>query len=815
MMLETRILMKMIVVLFLLSALPCGLYSQYQNVMVSNPNNSDPNEVSITINPVNPSNIAAGANINYYYYSTNSGSSWIQGSLASSLTVWGDPALTFDVNGHLYFGHLTNPVGSAFIDRIVVQKSTNGGVSWNDGAGIGLNLPKQQDKEWLGVDMTNSVYRNNIYMAWTEFDSYGSENTTDSSRILFSRSTDAGQTWTTPLKINDVSGDCFDEDNTVEGAVPAVGPNGEVYTSWAGPLGIMFDRSLDGGVTFGQDIFVASQPGGWDFPISGIYRSNGLPITACDVSNSPYNGRIYVLWADQRNGASNTDVFIVKSTDGGDTWESPVRVNHDNSNRHQFFPWMAIDQATGYIYVTFYDRRNTSGDATEVWMAKSTDGGNTFSNFKVSESAFTPNQQVFFGDYNGIAAMNGKVYPIWMRMVNSSRSIWTALVNDVPIVAYPLRDTTLLKNFGKVYITKLSSIFSDNDSPSLQYSASNLSTGVTAEIGHDTLYVLSSGDFVGSVNLRVSAQDGSLSVADTFTVNISPYASAQLSIGALASPVVNVVRFAVGSDSALNNLAVSVNAQPLAMVKEGALYFGNYTINTIGTLQFHVQATDAHAFALEVNKDYQVSQFDKAVTFENYKIQAKGNGYLILNRTNADNIPGNWRSLGSGVEWFSTGNVDELEIELNYSGAISKPLEESKIGVYQWNNGEWVYSGGEGNNGKVSATVANGNRIAVFYNPDHEMLPKEFVLAQNYPNPFNPLTTIRYEVPAESRITIKVYNLLGQEIKTLLNTTKMAGRYEVQWDGKNEYGKEAASGLYLYRLETGKIHKTRKMLFIK
>jgi hypothetical protein len=71
----------------------------------------------------------------------------------------------------------------------------------------------------------------------------------------------------------------------------SVGPNGEIFLAWSGPLGIMFDKSTDGGVTFGKEVFVTSQPGGRDFNVPGIYRCNGLPITACDVSNSPIGVR--------------------------------------------------------------------------------------------------------------------------------------------------------------------------------------------------------------------------------------------------------------------------------------------------------------------------------------------------------------------------------------------------------------------------------------------------------------------------------------------------------------------------------------------
>jgi hypothetical protein len=410
------------------------LRAQYQNVRVSNPGGSsyDHEEVSIAINPTNPLNLAAGANLSLYYYSTNGGLNWTQGNLSSSFGVWGDPCLVFDAFGNLYYGHLSNPGSPGYwIDRIVVQKSTNGGASWNNGIGIGYNPPtRNQDKEWLAVDVTNSPYRHTLYMAWTEFDNYGSSNPADSSRILFSRSINGGATWSTPMRISDRLGDCIDSDNTVEGAVPAVGPNGEVYVAWAGPLGLMFDRSLDGGITFGTDVFISTQPGGWDFDVSGIYRANGLPITACDVSNSPHRGTIYVNWSDQRYGADNTDIFIARSTDGGATWSTPKRVNDDVTTRQQFFTWMTIDQSTGNLYVVFYDRRGTTGNATDVYMARSTDGGETFSNFKVSQTSFTPTASIFFGDYTNIAAMNGKIYPIWMRLDGSSLSVWTALVTD-------------------------------------------------------------------------------------------------------------------------------------------------------------------------------------------------------------------------------------------------------------------------------------------------------------------------------------------------------------------------------------------------
>jgi len=264
---------KVWLIAFLFLLFSDSVFSQFPNIQINQTSSSiEPEEVSIAINPTNPLNLAAGANIDYYFYSHDGGYTWEEGYLTSSFGVWGDPSLTFDASGNLYFAHLSNPPFGYWIDRIVVQKSSNGGVSWNDGVGVGFSPTKEQDKEWITADLTNSAFQNNLYMAWTEFDDYGSANPQDSSRIIFSRSSDGGLSWPQTIRISDLGGDCLDSDNTVEGAVPAIGPEGEVYLSWSGPAGIMFDKSIDGGLTFGSDILVTDQPGGWDFNIPGIYR---------------------------------------------------------------------------------------------------------------------------------------------------------------------------------------------------------------------------------------------------------------------------------------------------------------------------------------------------------------------------------------------------------------------------------------------------------------------------------------------------------------------------------------------------------------
>ena len=405
-------------------------HAQFTNVMLTG--TGSPNEPSIMIDPNNLNRLVAGSNLSFFYYSTNAGANWTKGTLTSTYGVWGDPCIVVDTLGNFYFFHLSNPPGGDWIDRIVCQKSTDGGVTWSNGTYFGLRTPaKAEDKHWVVIDRTN----NNIYVSWTEFDDYGTSVPTDSSRILFVKSTDGSATWSAPLRLDKLGGDCVDEDNTVEGAVPTVGPNGEIYDAWSGPLvrnttfGIFFNKSTDQGATWlSEPIYVGDQPGGWDYMISGLSRCNGLPYTDCDISGGPYNGNIYINFTDQRNGTTDTDVWIYKSTNGGANWSSAIRVNDDPAGKQQFMSSMDIDQTTGDLYVLFYDRRAYSNNQTDVYLARSTDGGATFQNIKISSSPFIP-VSGFFGDYTDITAHNGIVRPIWTRNDGSSLSIWTALID--------------------------------------------------------------------------------------------------------------------------------------------------------------------------------------------------------------------------------------------------------------------------------------------------------------------------------------------------------------------------------------------------
>ena len=98
--------------------------------------------------------------------------------------------------------------------------------------------------------------------------------------------------------------------------------------------------------------------------------------------------------------------------------------------------------------------------------------------------------------------------------------------------------------------------------------------------------------------------------------------------------------------------------------------------------------------------------------------------------------------------------------------------------------------------------------------PEH-FIPEEFSLRQNYPNPFNPVTTLRYDIPENSHVTITIYDMLGRQVKTLINQTQNPGYKSIIWDATNDYGKTMGAGVYLYQIHTGKFTQTKKMILLK
>ncbi len=167
--------------------------------------------------------------------------------------------------------------------------------------------------------------------------------------------------------------------------------------------------------------------------------------------------------------------------------------------------------------------------------------------------------------------------------------------------------------------------------------------------------------------------------------------------------------------------------------------------------------------------------------------------------------------------WVAGGALAGTRIARTSDGGLTWDVQPHGLGtqsislnsVYMFDSQEGWIVGEDGTilktmNGGVTLVAAEGN-----------ILPEFFQLHQNYPNPLNPSTTIRYEVPSRSHVILKIYNLLGQEVSTLIDEEKSPGRFTVQWDARNRFGQHVSSGVYLYRLVAGDFVQARKMLLLR
>jgi hypothetical protein len=421
-------------------------------------------EVSIDVNPTDPSNqviVGHDASLETMntFYTTDGGLTWspvIIGNATDGLTsnFRFDPTVAFDDDGNVYVGYgaRTARPGGGTQRTVVVCRSTDGGASYPPCTSISttpdINGLPGNDKWHLatGPDPITPTQQN-VYIAWTQ-------NITEASgtdqRIVVSRSTDGGLTWSAPIIINDPSiagtrsGNLF--------ADPAVGPNGELYVAWhdisAGQVWI--DRSTDGGLTFGIDVLATSSAAGFktSIPAQPDRGVGVMPTIDTDRSGGPFDGRIYLAYSDLGAGGPNDfNVLVRSSTDRGLTWTAPAVVHDDGGTNSQFLPWVDVDQQTGQVVAVWYDARNDANNKkVEVFLAVSDDGGATWKpNVLVSDNPSdmsVDNPDRYGGnflEYIGVASLGGTAFPVWADNSESPGDL-DYFTDQIPIGTAPTCD---------------------------------------------------------------------------------------------------------------------------------------------------------------------------------------------------------------------------------------------------------------------------------------------------------------------------------------------------------------------------------------
>ncbi len=193
---------------------------------------------------------------------------------------------------------------------------------------------------------------------------------------------------------------------------------------------------------------------------------------------------------------------------------------------------------------------------------------------------------------------------------------------------------------------------------------------------------------------------------------------------------------------------------------------------------------------------------------------------LSLNTENAHTIG---RYTYTESQYFK-GRIDEVRIwdHARTQEEILADMHTDLTGTEEGLVAYWNFDDGTANDGTANGydgTLMGEAEIitqpSVNVDPIISKLPKQCILKQNYPNPFNPTTAISYQLPQRSKVTLKIYNLLGKAVRTLVDKDQIAGSYSVIWDMHDDNGQMVSSGIYMYRLHTSDYMETRKMILIR
>lgn len=396
-------------------------------------------ETYITVNSARPNMLAAGSNEIFRlpmrgYFSPDGGSTWggvdlpLPAAKGNGVTFGSDPSLAFDSRGNLFYSYIVVFVGNGNginATAMAVAHSTDGGRTYpqftvfsQEGGSGHFN-----DKPMITADANpSSPFRDSVYVAW---DAAAGGSTGGGVRLA--RSTDHGATFTT-VRVDDPRGP-----GRAIGAVPFVGPNGEVYVAWNdfAANAIAFNRSLDGGVTWGTPLVVAPKSLAFDIAIPAEFSRGALVYPACDTDRSAgaHRGRLYCSWMDL-TASGNTDIFSSSSDDGGATWSAAKAVTDRLPNVDRFNHWMSVDPVTGDVNLSFSDTRNdTTGGRfmTDVYFTQLRAGSGAWlsPNLRVTDVSSNEhdcngqfpcvaidygNQQ---GDYEGLVSLGGVSHAIW------------------------------------------------------------------------------------------------------------------------------------------------------------------------------------------------------------------------------------------------------------------------------------------------------------------------------------------------------------------------------------------------------------------
>ena len=757
---------------------------------------TDFGEPYIATNPRDPLNSFCAFNTNNLYY-TLDGVNWTKHNPSfPGFGILGDPVMCYDSLGTAYYVQLYQNGGTY---GVTVVKSTNNAADWSQPYNVASTNAGLSDKEWVTADQTGGPYANNVYVGWRQFGSSG---------MRFVRSTDHGVTWSSPLTF---SGS--------QGAYVSVGPNGSiqggsVYFACLNGNYIAVNRSTDGGVTFSTQVVAATTvaPGiacAGRRTVKNCIRMDAFPRMAADNGYTSTRGNVYVAYCSNPTGPDNCDVYVARSTNYGVNWSTPVRVNDDNTTTDQWMPSISVDR-NGKVYVCWYDSRIDPGNniMTLLYGAVSTDGGQTFgTNYPISNEPFNPNNMAvgqpggekYMGDYIGISAIGNTSYSVWMDGRNNSLGSYVGFFPDYALTVSPSFENLI--NADTAYFTvKVPAIKGPYTS----------ATRFTASL--DTL------PSQGTINITFLNRDSLTSYPDSLTLRV--ISSANVTPGRYKMKI-----------KGMGDNGLPVHERTVDILANS--FYVDMGTNRNGTAQYKVNGVtynDQHQFIFASNSVVTV-QAVSPITSGAYRYiytHWSDNGDTTHNITVSDNMnlkaffKVQYKLLVTSAVGNTFGGNEFYDSASAFTfGVLSR--------IVTYNNQDYYFHGWTGTGtGSYTSPDSSGSDSAVTWSmstpilenarwsnligiePNGTEIPLVYKLYQNYPNPFNPSTTISFDLIKPGNVKIVLYDILGREVRTIVNEHAEPGRFKVIFTADN-----LASGLYFYRITSNEFTDVKKLLILK
>ncbi len=817
---------QIIIAILAMLFMNANVFAQYPNTQVTN-NPNDQSETAIAVSPVNSMNVIGAWN-DYRYppyvykpafgISTDGGSTWREDTLSADSVLTGyvygtNPSVAYDRYGNVFYCYVAMD-GSDDGSAIVVAKSSNLGINWTYKKVSTLIVG--QDKPWITIDNSGGTYDGRIYVSWTEITS-GDQVTTY--KILTSYSSDHGGTFSTPSQFEAVTTSSSEPimrlipstdrstlypGRILQGSMPAVGPDGEVYIVWlyaySEVSNYRLSKSTDGGTS-------------WSTPINGptytslfknyVGNARILPLPSLTVAP---NGDLLLAYTDYKSSSDHSyRIKFSQSTNSGANWSTPVIVGE--ATGWQYFGCASVNQS-GRISLGYMHCPNPTGyqPEQETWLATSDDNGATWNNEKISNAySYPPGLGHYTYEYMGIAsiAQNSQVFQLWTdHRSNNDDPYFTSLmdINSNVTTDWNLLSTPLSVNCDNVdcmYFDRIGGAWIYNNG---QYQdEGNLGSGLGywvkfmednqltyrgVPVYKCTLSVAAGWNMIGSLSKEIPASK--------ITLQNTSYASKYFDYTA------------IDYYSEVDTL------------KPGKGYWIKVEQN--GSLILDIFSTSNTSRSLATIEPPPPPSPPPAPTLYGTTILQGGTRYPKLRWTRSETATS--YKLYTYLCEGTLDCFDGAQISVVYEGSDTTFIDDSvPVGTKYSQNRERYYvtaSNYIGESNKSNKVIYSTDLDFQWKQHDGEnsetnvAIPTSTGLQGNYPNPFNPQTTIYYAIAEDNRVRLTVTNILGQEVKLLVDEYQNAGYKSVTFDAGN-----LPSGIYYYRLQTGEYTAIKKMLLLK